>query len=899
MESGVTVYLSSTYEDLKDHRRAAFEALRKAGYQVKAMEDYVATDRRPVDKCLADVARANIYVGIFAFRYGYVPPPEHNNPNGLSITELEYRHAESLNKTCLCFVVKNSASWQRTFDDAVTGDNERGEKISRLRKELLTEKTASSFSTPHELASLVQAAITQHLKDNPPQVAEADTMPAIGWDIEALKSPYPGLMHFTRKYAPVFFGREVEVSEVLDRLCAPEGRFVIISGDSGTGKSSMVDAGVLPRLETGLPGDRSARSVRMVPSQGNHPFDALMRALHPYAQEAGFDAYQLGKELYDQPEDLPARIETILAKGLDCDVLVVFLDQMEELFATGATDHDAQAVEHFLAALYRATQEAALWVITTIRSDLLHHCYHHTDMLRVLNGPGHYALGRVEPHMMYDMIVKPTYSAGLRISETLVRRLTHEAGPEPGNLPLLAFVLQRLFDERQGNELSEEVYDGFGGRELGGLKGALADYAASSGKGLVKALGPDALERLPMLFDALLVINVEGLPTRRRTRLSALSEELRPTIEHLLHARLLTTEGEGEQSTVSVAHEKLFEAWPALAHWIAENEDDLRTLSMGQIDAQEWHKHDYDIAYLWHPDRLERLQVIIERVASDRTSALLRDFAWPQDRLIERLSTAPPSHEERLTTGRYLAQFGDPRPGVGVREDGLPDIAWVEIPGGEVRLEGIDKPFPVEAFETARYPISHVQFQAFIEAEDGYRNTKWWQGIEQSDAPETPRWSQANGPRETVSWYEAVALCLWLSAKLGYAVRLPSEFEWQQAATGGDPKREYPWGKWEEGRSNSSETGLNRTTAVGFYPHGTWAGGPLDMAGNVWEWCLNKYDDPEALGIDRSDDSRALRGGSWNSDRNYCCAASRSDPRPGFRSVDVGFRVVRPRSVEH
>ena len=86
-----------------------------------------------------------------------------------------------------------------------------------------------------------------------------------------------------------------------------------------------------------------------------------------------------------------------------------------------------------------------------------------------------------------------------------------------------------------------------------------------------------------------------------------------------------------------------------------------------------------------------------------------------------------------------------------------------------------------------------------------------------------------------MSWYEAIAFCRWLSAQLGYVVRLPTEFEWQQAATHGELERAYPWGPdWEEGRCNSGESRLNRTTAVGLYPHGTWPDGPLDMAGNVW-----------------------------------------------------------------
>ena len=273
------IYLSSTYEDLKDYRGVVFHALRQAGYDVKAMEDYVAADKRPVDKCLADVAQADIYVGLFAFRYGYVPPPEHGNPEGLSITELEFRHAEKLGRPCLAFAVSEDAPWPPKFIDGL-----KGERINRLREYLLTEKTASFFSSPHQLASLVQAAVTKQLeqvkKAHAPSIKEPEPSRKITWDVKRDGSPYPGLMHFTRKYAPVFFGREVEVCEILDRMRLPEGRFIIISGDSGVGKSSVVDAGILPRLEAGgLPGDENCVSVRMLPGQSSQPFDALMTVL--------------------------------------------------------------------------------------------------------------------------------------------------------------------------------------------------------------------------------------------------------------------------------------------------------------------------------------------------------------------------------------------------------------------------------------------------------------------------------------------------------------------------------------------------------------------------------------------------------------------------------------------
>jgi formylglycine-generating enzyme required for sulfatase activity len=150
-----------------------------------------------------------------------------------------------------------------------------------------------------------------------------------------------------------------------------------------------------------------------------------------------------------------------------------------------------------------------------------------------------------------------------------------------------------------------------------------------------------------------------------------------------------------------------------------------------------------------------------------------------------------------------------------------------------------------------------------------------------------------------VSWYEAVAYCRWLSDKLGYLVRLPTEAEWQQAATSGKENRVYPWGReWDAKFCNSGESGVNRTTLVGLYPHGTWVGGPLDMAGNVREWCLNKYE-PYEDPVDSSSDYRALRGGSWLLSSVRCCTANRNNNNPSVPMNDVGFRVLCLPSGEH
>ena len=208
-----TIYLSSTYEDLKEYREVVYKALRKIGDDVIAMEDYVATDKRPVDKCLDDVRKADIYVGVFGFRYGFVPPDSHGNPDKLSITELEFRQAEKLNKPILAFVVNESTPWRADFMDSQKSED-RGERVSCFRKYLLTEKTASSFSAPHELATLVLAAVTKQkeAENRTDQVdkQERESASAVIWDIEKA-GPHPTLALCTSRASTPRYSSDVRL----------------------------------------------------------------------------------------------------------------------------------------------------------------------------------------------------------------------------------------------------------------------------------------------------------------------------------------------------------------------------------------------------------------------------------------------------------------------------------------------------------------------------------------------------------------------------------------------------------------------------------------------------------------------------------------------------------------
>ncbi len=160
----------------------------------------------------------------------------------------------------------------------------------------------------------------------------------------------------------------------------------------------------------------------------------------------------------------------------------------------------------------------------------------------------------------------------------------------------------------------------------------------------------------------------------------------------------------------------------------------------------------------------------------------------------------------------------------------------------------------VGPFWMARYPVTVVQFQAFLDEchrEDGWHLPPGFMvNLPIDYPPPKHRMRHANHPADTVTWYDSMAFRHWLGARLGFEVRLPTEYQWQLAATGGDPTRTYPWGPdWdpeqEPWRANTFESGLGHTTAVGMYPAGASPADMLDMAGTIYEWCLDPFETSE------------------------------------------------------
>lgn len=225
--------------------------------------------------------------------------------------------------------------------------------------------------------------------------------------------------------------------------------------------------------------------------------------------------------------------------------------------------------------------------------------------------------------------------------------------------------------------------------------------------------------------------------------------------------------------------------------------------------------------------------------------------------------------------------------------DVLPQpFGWVDVPEGRVTIG--DTGHLVRPFRIAKYPVTNAQFARFIEA-GGYETRHWWNAAGWKKLRETgrkhpptwrnPRFNAADQPVMPVSWYEAVAFCRWLSDSTGETITLPTDAQWQVAAQGSDG-RAYPWGDlWDHTRCNNrvpaeaSTAGHlpdmpdlpdghgDRTTPVTAYAgKGDSPFGVVDMAGNVWEWCLTDFD-THSDNVDDQAVKRVLRGGALSNHR--------------------------------
>ncbi|KAA3641003.1 MAG: hypothetical protein DWQ02_01180 [Bacteroidetes bacterium] len=343
----------------------------------------------------------------------------------------------------------------------------------------------------------------------------------------------------------------------------------------------------------------------------------------------------------------------------------------------------------------------------------------------------------------------------------------------------------------------------------------------------------------------------------------------------------------------------------------------------------------------WYPVWLAAKLIIENNEAVQKSMGDYKSIVDSLKGKIKLLLTLPKvlSPINRVECGTALGYLGDDRVGVGLNDGGTPDIDWCFIPGGEYEMGlsreqfqklkdlswagnwNYDDQMPsnivdLPDYYISRYPITIKQYQVFLKAHDGYRNDAWWTktGLELRDVLEASMneriTSPDNLPQNFVSWYEANAYCKWLSNRVGYQVKLPSEPEWEKAARGSS-KRLYPWGdNYDPELCNVAETGIAGPSPVGCFPfpNGCFEEDtPLDLCGNVWEWCTTLFriePDPPFLYPYKIDDGReeierkdhwitVTRGGSFTNIPYLAQVTFRGRDRPSFNPRRQGFRIVK------
>jgi len=407
-------------------------------------------------------------------------------------------------------------------------------------------------------------------------------------------NPFKGLRAFGTDDASTFFGRDALTAEILRNLGRGQ-RLIALVGASGSGKSSVVRAGLIPALAKGVI-DGSDRWLVASMLPGAHPFAELDAALLRSTMDA---PASLGEQLRDGDAGLLSAALRILPG--DDSHLVLIIDQFEELF----TLVDDPAVrDRFLSNLVTAVDDPhrRISVVITVRADFYAHQLSHPEFgARV--GAGIVNVTQLTAEELEAAALRPAEEQGVTFEPALLGQLIADVGHQPGALPLFQYALTELFDRRTGDVLTAASY-----RAMGGLDGALQRRASD----LYDELDEQQQEAARQLCLRLVAISDGDERSRRRVparEVASLGVDpvaMQAVIERFGEHRLLSFDSDqlSGAPTVEVAHEALLTAWPTLERWIDQNRDDLRRHASLARTLHEWELATEDPDYLLTSARL-------------------------------------------------------------------------------------------------------------------------------------------------------------------------------------------------------------------------------------------------------------------------------------------------------
>lgn len=1006
----IDVFISSTSIDLPEYRKAVQDAILSLGLYPSGMEHWPVAGENPVDLCRKMVFDAEIYLGIYAHRYGWRPDGD------TSITEMEYDWAKGRKIPQLCFIIDDRHPWPQ---NRVEDDTAAREKLNAFKQRVMGDLTVAKFTTPEDLKAKVLAALAPYS-----QLSTVEQLhPYLrGLHTDCLQSGLLRVMDSrssdpTQKrrpitvdqiYTPLNVERGVwrddegkilpiedvprlDKAEKEDRQQTPmtameaanqHGRLVLL-GDPGSGKSTFVN--FLALCLTGHLLEPEAGWLDRLKAQAwTHPAALpILVTLRDFAQTIPHDltegtagliwshiAGELGKRdcagvlnslraamdkgrafvFFDGLDEVPPSRRTLVRDAVadfmnsahpDNRYLVTcrklsygdtawhIPDTNDETIAP----FDSDQIEHFISTWYTAME-----AVGGIKPDLAQQRV--SDLTEALGDSKLQAVAS-NPMLLTVMALVHNHTGALpreaaRLYEECVKLLMlrwrpHDARTLLEELDVREDDLYRMLweiaydahnqqaDREGAADIPETAIIGIANRRLNDrTKAELFCEYIEKRAGLLVGRGQDSygwrVYSFPHRTFQEYLAGCYVASDRFTRRLSELARRGTWDVALLL----------------------------ATGHLVF-NKGDIATPLDGislMLPERFQPTTDADWRVVWLAGDMLKL-IGLANVEND--SAGKEVLPRVRGRLAELVGGGHLPPVERAAAGRTLSVLGDPRKGIGVivgasRGTPLPDIDWVEIPAGTFHMGGdpdaynawdgmtIDLPYD---FWMARYPVTCAQYAAFM-ADGGYANPDYWTeaGWAQKEAENwtQPRWwddpteNIANHPVNGVSWYEADAFCRWLATRYvgeglrpsstigNFEIRLPTEAEWEKAARYPHGWK-FPWGddyisgyaNLNEQRTGAGSHYLARTSPGGMYPLGASPGGIHDLAGNVWEWCLSKWDsnyhwpeenDPDGTNI------LVLRGGSWDFGVINSRAASRGGEVRYLRNGGIGFRVCAVPAAE-
>ncbi len=420
---------------------------------------------------------------------------------------------------------------------------------------------------------------------------------AAGHSVGTVANPYKGLRAFTEADASDFFGRQRLTERLLGRLADPAQRFLAIVGPSGSGKSSVVRAGLLAAVRRGdLPGSERWFIAEMTP--GTDPFEELETALLRVAVNP---PATLVEQLVRDQRGIARAVRRILP-GPAAE-LVLAIDQFEELFTLVSRDERDRFIEHLVSACLDPGSQ--LRVVVAMRADF----YDRPLAYPSLAGLFTQSMETVHPMTPAELeqaVSGPAARVGVAVEPELEVQVAADVADQPGPLPLLQYAMTVLFDRRADALLTLDGY-----QEIGGVSGALARRA----EGSFTSLDDDGRSTARQMFLRMVAPGAAGGATRRRVTRAELTgiedrRDVEAVIETFASGRLLTLDHDPatRAPTVEIAHDALLSEWPRLRDWIEQAREDLRLGRRLAAAAAEWSESGEDDGYLLSGSRLAQFE---------------------------------------------------------------------------------------------------------------------------------------------------------------------------------------------------------------------------------------------------------------------------------------------------